>query len=67
MPLPHDYAERVYAGILGKIIGVYLGRAFEGSGNARIEQDLGEIHYYVDERVNKPLVDTHDDNSGSFA
>jgi len=30
MPLPADYTERVYAGVLGKIIGVYLGRPFEG-------------------------------------
>jgi hypothetical protein len=30
MPLPADYIERVYAGVLGKIIGVYLGRLFEG-------------------------------------
>ena len=30
MPLPPDYTERVYAGVLGKIIGVYLGRPFEG-------------------------------------
>lgn len=28
--IPHDYTERVYAGVLGKIIGVYLGRPFEG-------------------------------------
>jgi hypothetical protein len=28
--LPTDYLERVYAGVLGKIIGVYLGRPFEG-------------------------------------
>ena len=28
--LPDDYAERVYAGVLGKVIGVYLGRPFEG-------------------------------------
>ena len=30
MSLPADYTERVYAGVLGKIIGVYLGRPFEG-------------------------------------
>ena len=30
MSLPSDYLERVYAGVLGKIIGVYLGRPFEG-------------------------------------
>ena len=27
--LPADYAERVYAGVVGKVIGVYLGRPFE--------------------------------------
>ena len=30
MPIPGDYAERAYARMLGKIIGVYLGRPFEG-------------------------------------
>ena len=30
MSIPADYAERIYAGVLGKIIGVYLGRPFEG-------------------------------------
>ena len=30
MALPADYVERTYAGVLGKIIGVYLGRPFEG-------------------------------------
>jgi hypothetical protein len=38
MPTPHDYAERVYAGVLGKIIGVYLGRPFEGWPYEHIEQ-----------------------------
>jgi hypothetical protein len=28
--LPLNYHERVYAGVLVKIIGVYLGRTFEG-------------------------------------
>ena len=27
--IPKDYEERLYAGVLGKIIGVYLGRPFE--------------------------------------
>jgi hypothetical protein len=26
MSLPADYVERVYAGVLGKLIGVYLGQ-----------------------------------------
>ena len=36
MPLQADYLERVYAGVLGKLIGVYLGRPFEGWTHARI-------------------------------
>jgi hypothetical protein len=51
-----DYVERVYAGILGKIIGVYLGRPFEGWTHQRIQAELGEIWYYVNERLNVPLV-----------
>ena len=41
--LPEDYRERVYAGVLGKLIGVYLGRPFEGWSHERIVQELGEI------------------------
>jgi hypothetical protein len=29
MPIPDNYETTVYAGVLGKIIGVYLGRPFE--------------------------------------
>ena len=29
MTIPADYTEKVYAGVLGKLIGVYLGRPFE--------------------------------------
>ena len=61
-----DYEERVYAGVLGKIIGVYLGRPFEGWSNERIERELGEINYYVHERLNAPLIVTDDDISGTF-
>ena len=49
MSLPNDYLERVYAGVLGKIIGVYLGRPFEGWTYDRIMAELGEIWYYVHE------------------
>ena len=62
-----DYLERVYAGVLGKIIGVYLGRPFEGWERERIERELGEIWYYVHERVGVPLIVTDDDISGTFA
>jgi ADP-ribosylglycohydrolase len=51
MQLPPDYPERVYAGVLGKIIGVYLGRPFEGWSHERIQSELGEIWYYVHDRL----------------
>lgn len=71
MKLPSDYEERVYAGVLGKIIGVYLGRPFEGWDHARIERELGEVDYYVNDRrdldlKNHTLVVTDDDISGTF-
>ncbi len=65
-PIPSDYLERVYAGVLGKIIGVYLGRPFEGWTYERITAELGEIWYYVHDRLNKPLIVTDDDISGTF-
>ncbi len=66
MSLPADYLERVYAGVLGKIIGVYLGRPFEGWDHDRILRELGEIKYYVHERLGKPLIVPDDDISGTF-
>ena len=69
--LPADYDERVYAGVLGKIIGVYLGRPFEGWTYDRILRDLGEITGYVNDRTDLPLnnhllVVTDDDISGTL-
>ncbi|MCC6457083.1 MAG: ADP-ribosylglycohydrolase family protein [Caldilineaceae bacterium] len=66
MSLPQDYVERVYAGVLGKIIGVYLGRPFEGWSHERIQRELGEVHYYVHEKLGVPLIVTDDDISGTF-
>ncbi len=66
MSLPMDYVERAYAGVLGKIIGVYLGRPFEGWPHERILEELGEVWYYVHPRLNKPLIVTDDDISGTF-
>ncbi|MCL5274439.1 MAG: ADP-ribosylglycohydrolase family protein [Chloroflexi bacterium] len=66
--IPSDYEERVYAGVLGKIIGVYLGRPFEGWTYDRIMRELGEVDYYVNDRIahHPPLVVTDDDISGTF-
>ena len=66
MSVPADYLERVYAGVLGKLIGVYLGRPFEGWTYQRIMNELGPIEYYVHDRLNAPLVVTDDDVSGTF-
>jgi ADP-ribosylglycohydrolase len=68
---PPAYAKRVYAGVLGKIIGVYLGRPFEGWTHEQIIAKLGEIEYYVNDRHDVPLhnhklVVTDDDISGTF-
>jgi ADP-ribosylglycohydrolase len=64
--IPDDYTERVYAGVLGKIIGVYLGRPFEGWPYERIVAELGEITYYVHEKLGRLLVVPDDDITGTF-
>jgi len=66
VPIPRDYTERVYAGVLGKIIGVYLGRPFEGWTYECIINELGEIWYYVHEKLDLPLIVTDDDITGTF-
>ena len=64
--LPEDYYERVYAGVLGKVIGVYLGRPFEGWSYEMIQERLGDIEYYVHDKLGVPLIVTDDDISGTF-
>lgn len=64
--LPDDYLERVYAGVLGKLIGVYVGRPFEGWTHQRVIQELGHIRGYVHDKFGDPLVVTDDDVSGTF-
>src|SRR5436309_4442445 len=68
--LPSDYDERVYAGILGKLIGVYLGRPIENWTYERITRELGEVTYYVNghPRVTRriPIVVSDDDVTGTF-
>src|ERR1700693_2982201 len=64
--LSPDYSERAYAAVLGKLIGVYLGRPSEGWSYQRIMDELGPIEDYVHERLNCPLVVTDDDIAGTF-
>jgi ADP-ribosylglycohydrolase len=66
MDFPADYEERVYAGVLGKIIGVYMGRPVENWNYERIAAELGDIWYYVHDRFGLPLVLTDDDIAGTF-
>ena len=66
MSLQQDYLERVYAGVLGKLIGVFLGRPFENWTHQRIMAELGTIEYYVHDRLGVPLVVTDDDVAGTF-
>jgi ADP-ribosylglycohydrolase len=61
-----NYAERVYAGVLGKIIGVYSGRPFEQWTHERILSELGEVDRYLADELNAPLIVSDDDISGTF-
>ena len=64
--LDASYLQRVYAGVLGKIIGVYLGRPFESWSYERITTQLGEITDFVQYRFGLPLILTDDDIAGTF-
>ena len=58
--------ERVYAGVLGKLIGVYLGRAVEGWRYDAIRERFGTVANYVHHEVRMPLIVPDDDISGTF-
>ena len=59
-------AERTYAGVLGKIIGVYLGRPVEGWPYEQIEARFGEVDRFVHTDLGLPLIVADDDLSGTF-
>lgn len=60
------YKNQIYAGVLGKLIGVYLGRPVEGWSYKKIQETFGEIKYYVHDKVGVPLIVADDDISGTF-
>lgn len=66
LTLPKDYAERVYAGVLGKLIGVYLGRPIEGWSFDRIAKEVGDVDRYLNYLHDGPLVVADDDITGTF-
>lgn len=61
-----QYENKIYAGVLGKILGVYLGRPVEGWSYEKIQDTFGEISYYVHDEVGVPLIVADDDISGTF-
>ena len=62
-----QYENQIYAGVLGKILGVYLGRPVEGWSYQKIQDTFGEVSYYVHNKVGVPLIVADDDISGTFA
>lgn len=60
------YVERVYSGVLGKLIGVYLGRPVENWTYERIAEEIGDVDYYIHEKRGRRLIVTDDDISGTF-
>lgn len=66
------YLEQVYAAVLGKVIGVYMGRPFEGWDKQRIEKKFGDVDRYVHEEQTDyapegvPLIVADDDITGTF-
>lgn len=63
---PNSYKEKIYAGVLGKIIGVYLGRPVEGWPYEMILERFGDLTYYVHDQLGLPLIVADDDISGTF-
>lgn len=61
------FKEDIYAGVLGKMIGVYLGRPVEGWTYEDIRDTFGEIYYYKNHKTGAPLIVPDDDISGTFA
>ena len=52
--------------MLGKLIGVYLGRPIEGWTHQRIKETHGEVDHFLPGRDGAPLVVTDDDVTGTF-
>ena len=63
---PTRYEEQVYAGVLGKVIGVYMGRPFEGMRKPDVVAHWGLVDRYVAAERQVPLVVPDDDITGTF-
>lgn len=61
-----DYREQVYAGVLGKLIGVFFGRPIEGWPYEKIREKFDIVDSYVNGIVETPLHVADDDLAGTF-
>ena len=61
-----DYREQVYAGVLGKIVGVFYGRPVEGWPYEKIRDTFGMVDHYVNAETGAPLHVGDDDLAGTF-
>ena len=53
--LPRDYIDRVYAGVLGKTIGVRHGSNDEGWSYEKIRETYGEREDDIADRIDQAL------------
>lgn len=60
------YENQIYSGVLGKIIGVYLGRPIEGWTYEAIKESFNDVNHFVHKQVGVPLIVPDDDISGTF-
>ena len=64
--MSRNYKEQVYAGVLGKVIGVYFGRPVEGWMYEKIRDRFSLVDHYVNKELNMPLHIADDDLAGTF-
>ena len=62
-----EFHNTIYAGVLGKLLGVYRGRPVEGWSFEKINERFGEVYSYKSHLTGAPLIVPDDDISGTFA
>ena len=62
-----EFHNTIYAGVLGKLLGVYRGRPVEGWSFEKINERFGEVYSYKSHLTDAPLIVPDDDISGTFA
>lgn len=65
MKLTQQIQNKIYAGLLGKAIGVYLGRPVEGWPYEEIKERFGQLDFFVNKDLSIPLIVADDDLSGT--